>query len=118
MNEAITDPLAQLYAATQALLECAEPTVDMWEGYSRMRTRVFERWQACPAAVDALADDAGELRRLITLVQQQDAILLGKVRRQMSEVRRQMAGVKERKRMVDTYAQNALSSGVLPRYSV
>jgi hypothetical protein len=118
MIEAITRELEQLLAASQAMLDCAVPSVEMWEEYSRTRTRVFQRWQGDPAAVVPASDDAGELHRLITLVQQQDMILLGKVRRQLSEVCRQLAGVKESKRMVDAYDHNALSSGVLPRSAI
>lgn len=116
MNK-LDQELKALTAATQALLDCTEPSAAMWEEYTLMRNQLFDRWQADAGAVNGWAD-AGKLQSLLTFAQQQDAILLHKVKRQLADVSRQLAEVSESKRAVDAYARNASSSGVTPRSSI
>lgn len=109
--------LAALNAATQVLLDCTEPSAAMWEEYTLMRNQLFDRWQADAGAANGRTDAAG-LQSLLIFAQQQDAILLQKVKGQLADVCRQLAEVTENKRALDAYAQNAFSSPVMPRSSI
>lgn len=116
MNK-IEQELAALTAATQALLDCTEPSAAMWEEYTLMRNQLFDRWQSSAGGSDGWAD-AGKLQALLIFAQQQDAILLQKVQRQLADVCRQLGEVTENKRAVDAYTHNAANPRVMPRSSI
>jgi len=83
-----------------------------------MRQQIFDRWQADPEAFQSCFHSAAELHQWITLAQEQDALLLQKTKRHLTEVWRQLTQITESKRIIDAYGRSAIFSNILPRCSI
>jgi hypothetical protein len=93
-------------AKSQALLDCAEPTLSDWEEYSSARNDLFNRLAALPSLC-ADGDDAGDVQDLVAQTFEKDRLLLQRIENQLSSLREQIATAAENSRASEIYSSYA-----------
>jgi hypothetical protein len=111
MNELICQEILSLLAITEDLLNCPDPSLEVWEGYALRRNAVFQRLWDLPMCTEDIVADSPALQPLVTLVLEKDQVLVQKIGQQLSNISREMIELSDRRRVFNAYARIAQSMG-------
>ncbi|MGZ8465488.1 MAG: hypothetical protein ACXWXT_08085, partial [Candidatus Binatia bacterium] len=111
MNELICQEILSLLAITEDLLNCPDPSLEVWEGYALRRNAVFQRLWDLPMCTEDIVADSPALQPLMTSVLEKDQVLVQKIGQQLSNISREMIELSDRRRVFNAYARIAQSMG-------
>ncbi len=103
MLGSLAEALSVLLADSQALLDSPEPSFETWEEYKEGRDALFSSLNRLASQMPKDADEAAALRNLMISIREKDRLLVQKIQRVMSSIRREMEAVAEQHRLVKTY---------------
>lgn len=104
MIDGICQELNLLLGVTRELLDCSEPSLEAWQGYSKKRNELLGRLQLLiPFEAESEADRV-KLQSLIATTLENDALLKQKIQHHLSNFRHQMVAAKEQRRAINAYA--------------
>jgi len=95
--------LTVLLQETDKLLASAEPDIEAWEGYSRMRQSAFARLEAAGSLENAQEGDRAGLRELINAVLERDRLVMQKVEEGLGLCRKELATVPKARQALRGY---------------
>lgn len=107
MVDGICRELNLLLGVTRELLDCSEPSLEAWEGYSNSRNELLGRLQSLMPFEAERDRDLVKLQSLITTTLETDALLTQKIQHHLSNFRQEMAAAKEQRRAFKAYASIA-----------
>ena len=117
MQGLFAEALSVLLADSQALLDSPEPSFSSWEDYKDRRNELFDRLQRLSSPIAGNAGETAMLRNLMMSLLEKDRLLVQKIQRMMSSIRRDMEAVAEQRRLVKTYHAEPGASHSLHRFT-
>jgi hypothetical protein len=104
MSDGVCEELNSLIGGTRDLLECPEPSLQAWAGYSKKRNELFGRLQSLMPFEAASERDRSKLQGLIATALETDALLKQKMQHHLSNLRHEMVAAGKQRRAFKAYA--------------
>ena len=95
MPDSFAEALSVLLADSQALLDSQEPSFASWEDYRERRDELFSHCKRLSSPIAENVGEAAALRNLMISILEKDRLLVQKIQREMSSIRRDMDAVAE-----------------------
>jgi hypothetical protein len=107
MIDDICQELNLLLDVTRELLDCSEPSLEAWQGYSKKRHELLGGLQVLMPFEAESEGVRVKLQSLIATTLENDVLLKQKIQHHLSNFRHQMVAAKEQRRAFKAYASIA-----------
>ena len=117
MSEQVIKELSTLVTATQRMLDCSEPSIDMWTDYQHHRNELFARLTKLPPCKPDASNEAAVSISLLASIAEKDQLLVEKLQAQMSNILQEIEGIAEQRRLTKVYGAGSVPPTLLDRFT-
>jgi hypothetical protein len=103
MSDGVCGELNSLIGGTLELLECPEPSLEAWAGYSKKRNELLGRLQSFMPFEAESEHDRSKLQSLIATALETDALLKQKIQHHLSNFRHEMVAARKQREAFKAY---------------